>query len=183
MVNFITVGYVPLYESSQPLRSHGRAKSCNSRNRGGQRARGGCGWASIIFHGQFFVRGRATGLPTSSFIPRPRRSLLADPVDRVHAWHLSSEIPLFRRETNENRPSRAFAASPFPLRSRCFHLPLPFLLANHLTATLGLLLGPLVLTCDLIRSFSRAALRLLNCLARCACVCVCLSAPSKFCTR
>lgn len=181
MVNFITVRYVPLYESSRPRLP---AKSCNSRNRGGR---------VLFFTGSsLYVGGRpAFQHPLLSPPPTPRRSLLADPVDRVHAWHLSSEIPLFRRETNENHPRRrdlvAFATClPHPsrlfrstcarARSRCF---CPFLSfpSRHPRSPFR----PLVLTCDLIRSFSRAALRLLDCLARC--VCACASAASKFCTR
>lgn len=145
MVNFITVRYVRLYEGSQPLRRC--EQKAVIRGIGVVGAAGG----SIIFHGQFFVRGRAAGLPTSSFIPTPRRSLLADPVDRVHAWHLSSEIPLFRRETNEkptppptrSRSPRVLPLAPFPprclrARSRCFY-PFLFLSASHLAATLSLL--------------------------------------------
>lgn len=112
----LTVRYVPLYEGSQPLRfAVARAKSCNSRNRGGQRPAGPP--ARIIFHGWFFVRGWAPPAfqhPLLSYpYAAPRRSLLADPVDRVHAWHLSSEIPLFRRETNEKLPLSLLSPPPF----------------------------------------------------------------------
>lgn len=51
------------------------------------------------------------------YLPRRDDSLLADPVDRVHAWHLSSEIPLFRRETNEKLPPLSHFPSSPTLRS------------------------------------------------------------------
>lgn len=106
----LTVRYVPLYEglATAPLRfaSLWLAQKAVIRGIGAVSGPRGATAARIIFHGWFFVRGWTPGLPTSSFIlpPAPRRSLLADPVDRVHAWHLSSEIPLFRRETNEKLP-------------------------------------------------------------------------------
>lgn len=97
-------------------------------------------------------------LPTSSFIPVARHSLLADPVDRVRAWHLSSEIPLFRRETNEK------CLSPTPGKPRVRHLPnplagavtlhdrvssVPFFSSRHPRSPLR----TLVLMRDIIRSF------------------------------
>lgn len=128
--------------------------------------------------------------------PRRDDSLLADPVDRVHAWHLSSEIPLFRRETNEKLPP---PSSPFPanfvftadsvslslsllpsvgeavtLYDRA-HSTLPFSSRQPSRSPSR----PHVLMCDLIRSFFRPTRRLLNCLARCVSLHPVNSAPGK----
>lgn len=62
----LTVRYAPPYEVSQATLC--RAKSCNSRNRG---------WGEYYFSRGKFLFVRKGGLPTSSFIPTPRCSLLA----------------------------------------------------------------------------------------------------------
>lgn len=89
-----------------------------------------------------------------------------DPVDRVHAWHLSSENPLFRRETNEKLPrqpsvfSNTLPPSSNAPRSRQFY-------PSHFFSPSPASFTP---SCPHVRLnqkfFFRPALRLLNCLAR-----------------
>lgn len=113
-----------------------------------------------------FVREEG-GLPTSSFIPMLRRSLLAQ--IRLTACTLGICHPRFLcsgAKQTRNSPANP-ACSPTLSRRACNALhdrassTLPFSSRRPRLPS-----RPLLLMCDLIRSFFCPALRLLNCLAR-----------------